>query len=104
MPVFTAWNDGLQVLVHCQAGVSRSAAVVLAYMCASMGLSAEESLEVLKITSPQACPNVGFMRQVHLFETMGCELPAAAHDDYHNSSMTRINSFLPVPAVRKRHP
>ena len=62
----------VQVLVHCQAGMSRSAAVVLAYMCFSMGTSVEESLQVLKVTSPQACPNAGFMYQVALFSTMGC--------------------------------
>jgi hypothetical protein len=36
-------------------------------------MTAEESLEMLKMTSPQGCPNAGFMRQVDLFVRMGCE-------------------------------
>lgn len=61
----------MQVLVHCQAGVSRSAAVVSAYLCYDMGFSAQESLDILKVTCPQASPNEGFMQQVQLYVDMG---------------------------------
>jgi protein-tyrosine phosphatase len=60
----------LQVLVHCQSGVSRSAAVVVAFLSFSMGLGVDESLEILKMTSPQACPNAGFIHQLQLFVKM----------------------------------
>jgi protein tyrosine phosphatase (PTP) superfamily phosphohydrolase (DUF442 family) len=66
-----ALEDGGKVLVHCHAGVSRSTAVILAYMCSSMGLSLDEALEVLKLDHPCAMPNDGFMRQLALFVKMG---------------------------------
>lgn len=66
-----AIDDDGKVLVHCVSGVSRSAAVVVAYMSYSMGLSVQEALEILKISCPQVSPNEGFMRQLTLFEEMG---------------------------------
>jgi dual specificity phosphatase 12 len=71
-------SDG-KVLVHCHNGVSRSPAVVLAFMCYSMGLQLDEAVEVLRMDVPQAAPNEGFMQQLQLFVAMGCELHA--HDD-----------------------
>jgi dual specificity phosphatase 12 len=86
-------EDG-KVLVHCQAGVSRSASVVIAYMGFSMGLSAEEALEVLRMNVPQACPNAGFMRQIKLFVKMGYDFwpwapgPPCSDPDLQNRSRT----------------
>lgn len=67
-----AIDDDGKVLVHCVSGVSRSAAVVVAYMCYSMGLSVTEAMEVLKLSCPQVSPNEGFLRQLALFAEMGC--------------------------------
>ena len=71
-------SDG-KVLVHCHNGVSRSPAVVLAFLCYSMGLQLNEAIEVLRMDVPRAAPNEGFMQQLQLFVAMGCELHA--HDD-----------------------
>ncbi|MCO5596594.1 hypothetical protein L7F22_050660 [Adiantum nelumboides] len=67
-------DDGLRtghVLVHCLAGVSRSAAVITAYLMRSEHLSAEDALSSLQSKSASASPNDGFLDQLRLFESMG---------------------------------
>ncbi|KAL3682065.1 hypothetical protein R1sor_000087 [Riccia sorocarpa] len=59
------------VLVHCMAGVSRSAAVILAYLMRTERLSVEDALTSLRESSATACPNSGFMDQLQMFEDMG---------------------------------
>jgi len=59
------------VLVHCVAGVSRSAAVVTAYLMHKEHLSAADALSSLRKASPGVCPNYGFMEQLAIFENMG---------------------------------
>ena len=44
------------VLVHCGAGVSRSAAVVIAYLCRFAGMSYAEALAFVKAKRPQVAP------------------------------------------------
>lgn len=59
------------VLVHCFAGVSRSASIIVAYLMRSEQKSLEEALESLREISESACPNDGFLDQLKLFEEMG---------------------------------
>ncbi|KAF0690116.1 Aste57867_18510 [Aphanomyces stellatus] len=57
-------DGGNHILVHCFAGKSRSATLVLAYLIAAEGHSYESALAVLRQTRPQAQPNhghVGYM-------------------------------------------
>ena len=56
---------GEQVLVHCHAGVSRSATVVLLYLMAVRGLHLGAALAHLRRARPVVAPNVGFMRTLH---------------------------------------
>lgn len=44
------------VLVHCGAGISRSAAVVVAYLCRYAGMSYAEALAFVKARRPQVAP------------------------------------------------
>ena len=44
------------VLVHCGAGISRSAAVVIAYLCRYAGMSYAEALTFVKVRRPQVAP------------------------------------------------
>ncbi|GBG81190.1 hypothetical protein CBR_g31863 [Chara braunii] len=60
------------VLVHCFAGVSRSASVVVAYLMKKEKLSFKEAFLSLKKVHPHACPNQGFREQLQLFHAMGC--------------------------------
>ncbi|CAK8543071.1 unnamed protein product [Lathyrus sativus] len=59
------------VLVHCFAGVSRSASVITAYLMRSENLSLEDALESLKQSCEFVCPNDGFLEQLKMFEEMG---------------------------------
>ncbi|PON43607.1 Dual specificity phosphatase [Trema orientale] len=59
------------VLVHCFAGVSRSAAIITAYLMRSEHLSQEDALESLRQSCEFVCPNDGFLDQLKLFEEMG---------------------------------
>mmetsp|Transcript_8517 Transcript_8517/g.24434 ORF Transcript_8517/g.24434 Transcript_8517/m.24434 type:complete len:324 (+) Transcript_8517:169-1140(+) len=67
-------RPGGAVLVHCNAGVSRSTAVVIAYLMRSEKRSTDAALEALREAHPAAQPNDGFMEQLRLFHEMGCRL------------------------------
>ncbi|XP_038606164.1 dual specificity protein phosphatase 15 [Tachyglossus aculeatus] len=58
---------GGNCLVHCMAGVSRSATVVTAYIMAVSGLGWEEALEAVRGVRPSADPNPGFREQLRSF-------------------------------------
>ncbi len=55
---------GGAVLVHCEAGKSRSAAIVAAFLMASEGLSADAAVESVRAAHPRADPNGSFRRQL----------------------------------------
>ncbi|KAG6522581.1 dual specificity protein phosphatase 12-like [Zingiber officinale] len=59
------------VLVHCFAGVSRSAAVITAYLMKTEQKSLEDALESLREVCDVVSPNDGFLDQLSLFEEMG---------------------------------
>lgn len=59
------------VLVHCFAGVSRSAAVITAYLMRTEQRSLEDALESLRESCEFICPNDGFLEQLKMFENMG---------------------------------
>ena len=56
------------VFVHCTAGVSRSAAVVVAYIVAAARWTVDDALAALKRARPWVRPNRGFMRQLREWE------------------------------------
>lgn len=55
---------GENVLVHCRAGVSRSATVVIAYIMAYHGWSVDKCLAHVTQNRPRANPNPGFRAQL----------------------------------------
>jgi hypothetical protein len=59
--------------VHCAAGRSRAAAVVVAYLMLRERLSCERAIEDV-CSKWWICPNVGFKQQLELFEKLGCSL------------------------------
>ncbi|KAL5720254.1 hypothetical protein ACHQM5_012933 [Ranunculus cassubicifolius] len=59
------------VLVHCFAGVSRSASIITAYLMKTEQLSVEDALQSLKESCDFVCPNDGFLDQLKMFEDMG---------------------------------
>lgn len=59
-----AKKEGGKVLVHCQAGISRSPAICAAYLMKNEGLSLREALETLVEKRETASPNEGFLKQL----------------------------------------
>lgn len=60
-------TDG-RVLVHCVAGVSRSAAVCLAYLVKHESMTLRQAYEHMAAQRPRVRPNLGFWRQLIEFE------------------------------------
>ncbi|KAF9279812.1 dual specificity phosphatase 12 [Mortierella alpina] len=65
---------GGKVLVHCQAGASRSVTVVCAYLMRTQNISAGEALNAVQALRPIAEPNDGFMRQLMLYGDIGFDV------------------------------
>lgn len=63
-------NSGGVIFVHCNAGVSRSAAVVIAYVMKFKKLSYLEAFDVLKKERPCIKPNEGFVKQLKALEKL----------------------------------
>ncbi|KNC49011.1 dual specificity protein phosphatase 19 [Thecamonas trahens ATCC 50062] len=55
-----ALDAGRPVLVHCNAGVSRSATAVLAYLIVERGMSYDEAMAMVRAARPASKPNAGF--------------------------------------------
>jgi protein-tyrosine phosphatase len=91
-----AVDSGGCVLVHCHNGVSRSVAVVAAFMCHRMHLNFEAALEALRMNVPAAQPNAGFVQQVKLFVEMGCQI------DHNNAAYKRFK-LLQLGIERDEH-
>lgn len=62
-------SKGGHVLVHCQAGMSRSGAVVIAYIMKHSNLSYQEALVRVRSVRQCVCPNIGFVRQLETWKS-----------------------------------
>ncbi|XP_061784755.1 dual specificity protein phosphatase 2 [Nerophis lumbriciformis] len=58
-----------RVLVHCQAGISRSATICLAYLMHAQRVRLDEAFDFVKQRRHVISPNLAFMGQLLLFET-----------------------------------
>ncbi|CCW62390.1 unnamed protein product [Phytomonas sp. EM1] len=56
------------VAVNCMVGVSRSASIVAAYLMKSAGITSDVALSFIQMVRPVVNPNVGFQRQLLLWE------------------------------------
>lgn len=56
------------MLVHCFAGVSRSATIVIAYLMQEHGLAYRDALAFVKQKRNHIHPNEGFKRQLQSFQ------------------------------------
>ncbi|KAK1291844.1 Dual specificity protein phosphatase [Acorus calamus] len=66
------------ILVHCFAGVSRSAAIITAYLMKTERRSQEDALESLQESCEFVCPNDGFIEQLKMFEEMGFKVDCSS--------------------------
>ncbi|XP_071491247.1 dual specificity protein phosphatase 19-like [Diadema antillarum] len=63
-----ARSEGGCVLVHCNAGVSRSTTIVVAYILADEHVRMSKTLEEIRERRPFVRPNDGFMKQLEDYE------------------------------------
>lgn len=61
-------NRKENILVHCNAGVSRSPAIIIAYLMIVMGLSYDEAYNKVKEVRSCIKPNDGFVKQLRSIE------------------------------------
>lgn len=57
-----------KVLVHCQAGISRSVTIVAAYLISRHEMCLTQAMSCISVVRPQAYPNEGFIRQLEEYE------------------------------------
>lgn len=60
-------KDGV-VLVHCNAGVSRSSSIVIGYLMLREGLSFDDAYGQVKLARPSVRPNAGFFQQLRSYK------------------------------------
>lgn len=63
-------EDSGVVFVHCNAGISRSASVVTAYIMKINNCSYAEAFQLVKRERPAVNPNPGFVNQLKLYEEL----------------------------------
>ena len=63
------------VLVHCRAGVSRSATVVMAYLISMCGMSYREAKMTVNEKRPCVSPNTTFLRDLLLYSSSIYSVP-----------------------------
>jgi len=63
------YGDGGHVLIHCQAGVSRSSTLAIAYIMARSDLAMLDAFRFVKSRRSIVAPNFNFMGQLLEFET-----------------------------------
>jgi dual specificity phosphatase 12 len=62
--------SGARVLVHCLQGISRSGAIIIAYLMRSLDLDYEKALAMARKYRPIITPNSGFTDQLRLWQEM----------------------------------
>ncbi|KAN0014533.1 hypothetical protein ACTFIU_000851 [Dictyostelium citrinum] len=63
-------NNNNGILVHCNAGVSRSATILIGYLMKKLKIPLSQSLDILKSSRPQCKPNQGFFKQLETLEKL----------------------------------
>ena len=64
----SARKEKQKILIHCKLGISRSPAIIIAYLIKYMGYSTDSALSFLRSKRSQVYPNQGFINQLHLYE------------------------------------
>lgn len=91
-----AKREGAAVLVHCECGMSRSVAIVLAYLMKGEDYRLVDALELLQDRRPQISPNSSFMAQLvsyeqSLFEDASLRLDLYFEDRFRAASTMSVS-------------
>uniref|UniRef100_A0A4W3K4M6 protein-tyrosine-phosphatase n=3 Tax=Callorhinchus milii TaxID=7868 RepID=A0A4W3K4M6_CALMI len=87
-------QEGGKVLVHCEAGISRSPTICLAYLMRSKQLRLEEAFDYIKQRRAAISPNFGFMDQLLQYESEVLSLaPSSPVKPCSTEEMTYNNSL-----------
>uniref|UniRef100_A0A4D5R988 protein-serine/threonine phosphatase n=1 Tax=Scolopendra viridis TaxID=118503 RepID=A0A4D5R988_SCOVI len=86
-------NNGV-VLVHCNAGISRSAAVVIAYVMKTQGLRYEQAFEMVK-SKRSIKPNEGFLNQLKSYDSELNAPPAKVNTPQQPQQQNQVAASLP---------
>ncbi|RCI01401.1 dual specificity phosphatase 12 [Rhizopus stolonifer] len=76
-----AYKEGGRILIHCQAGVSRSPTVLAACLMKSKKIKRDDALAIIRQKRPSIAPNDGFMEQLSLYYDLDFDVDAR-HADY----------------------
>ncbi|BGP40421.1 tyrosine protein phosphatase yvh1 [Rhodotorula kratochvilovae] len=116
--IHTALENGRNVLVHCQAGVSRSTTLVAGYLMLKRGLNVEQALDKIRAARPQVEPSESFLMQLEMFERCNCEWDPVKYPEerrflmsfaqaqmMEGASPSMVLAYYPSPAVtpKDRH-
>ncbi|XP_077133113.1 dual specificity protein phosphatase 12 isoform X2 [Ranitomeya variabilis] len=82
---------GSCALVHCHAGVSRSAAVIAAYMMNTTRCTFDEAYQTLQLKKSDIKIHDEFVNQLAIFEDMGCDvdISSASYKQYRLQKLTQ---------------
>lgn len=97
-PTDSVKQSGGRVLVHCQAGISRSATICLAYLIHTQRVKLDEAFDFVKQRRHVISPNLAFMGQLLQFETdVLCQ--GWRHRHIKQRDIYRTVTFLLLPLV-----
>lgn len=83
-----AKESGGGVLVHCFAGISRSATICISYLMWKLSLSLGAAHFMVESARPCTQPNDGFKAQLQMFESLGCDLDRL--EQWHEQQMSNV--------------
>ena len=86
----TASSQGKTVLVHCMAGISRSATIVAAYLMKTRGMTHVEAITEIKKTREKVDPNIGFV--IRLMEFEKSQVKPNVIDEQHDVAADEFSS------------
>lgn len=68
-----ALNLNQSILIHCQAGISRSTTIIAAYLMKELEINAEEAVGLIKMKRERVDPTMTFLNQLEMWETCNYE-------------------------------